>query len=101
MNIIVINEKPMGIPYTSMEINLLNFLRMSGNEFYEPQTVEEAEDNFWFYEKGKGWFIGDHNFISGKVMKDRIVCERGVNGSIGAFQATGQGSNPCVRSKEK
>ena len=84
---------------TSTEHRLSWVVNMIEGYPYQPKSPEEAEGGYWFFETGKGWFLGDKGWTNDRII-DEDECERGVNGSIGAFQATGQSSNLCVRSKK-
>ena len=97
---IVVEEKRKGMPYTSTEKNLINLSFIIKNLIKEPVSAEEMESDFWFYEKGKGFFLGDTTFFNERYIGDSDLCERGVNGSIGAFQAIGGSSSLPVRSKK-
>ena len=77
-------EKRKGMPYTQAEYNLIKYNILSGGDaFTEPKSAEEMADHFWFFEKDKGFFLGDMDFFKERGIEDDS--EIGVDGGIPGF----------------
>ena len=102
MHIIVIEEKRKGMPYTRVEANLIKLNLVTNGCFKKPKSAEEMESDFWFYERGKGFFLGDTTLFKERHIDDSEVVMSGISvgGGIPAFQVERTGSRPVFRSKK-
>lgn len=91
------DKERLGMPYTTFEQNLILLHKVTGGCYSEPKSAEEMESDFWFFERGKGFFLGDKG-----IFKDRYVeaGEIGVDGGTIGFQPIRTGSSPVSRSKK-
>ena len=94
-------ERRKGVPMTSLGFMLSQITQMIDSYPYQPKSPEEAEAGFWFFERGKGWFLGDTSWISDRIIYDEDECGISVDGDTLGFQPSMAGSSPAFRSKKK
>jgi hypothetical protein len=74
-------EKREGFPMTSTERRLSWVANMIKGYPYQPKSPEEAEGGYWFFETGKGWFLGDKGWTNDRII-DEDECGISVDGSM-------------------
>ena len=100
--IIIMDEprKREGFPMTSTEHRLSWVVNMVEGYPYQPKSADEAIDNFWFFERGKGWFLGDNSWINDRAL-DENGCGISVDGDTLGFHPEMASSSLAFRSKKK
>ena len=93
-------ERRKGFPMTSTERKLAWVVTMIEGYPYQPKSPEEAEGGYWFFESGKGWFLGDKGWANDRIIYDD-ECGIGVDGGTPGFQPEGTSSSLVFRSKKK
>ena len=93
-------ERRKGFPMTSTEQRLCLIIDMIDGYPHQPKSADEAIDNFWFFERGKGWFLGDGSWIKERAL-DENECGISVDGDTLGFHPEMAGSSPAFRSKKK
>ena len=66
---------------------------------YQPKSPEEAEGGYWFFETGKGWFLGDKGWTNDRII-DEDECGISVDGDTLGFHPSMASSSLAFRSKK-